>query len=145
MATGDEIKEVTLEIWDNDWCGTDKSPSFQIRTKDGLTRKAYFCKTIFCIQKHTDAISKGDTLQWKDYKNLDGKSFNGLGTIKRFPMPGIWDRNYIEFKLFGRSGDDFCPKVFKVVTYDGTVYLGQMNDWVDKSKGYETRRAYQQL
>ena len=156
MATGNEIRKVTLELWDKDWCGTDKGPAFQIRTRDGTTRTTYLS---------FDPALKGNTLQW-DHSNEKLGSVNGLklpclyinGRYRYVPCESpnkndyiddqlIPDRkgyaNYLQFKLIGQSGDDFCPKRFKVVTYDGTVYLQQMNDWVDKRKGYETRRAYQ--
>ena len=126
MATGNEIRKVTLEIWDNDWCGADHGPTFEIESQyvDSTTRR---------VTRSFDPIFKGDTLQWD---NVNGK----LGPVSGLRVSG----NRLWFKLFGGSGDDFCPKRFRVVTYDGTLYQSsEMNDWVDNSKGYQIRTAYQ--
>ena len=151
MATGNEIRKVTLEIWDNDWCGTDKGPTFQIRTKDGTTRTTYLS---------FDPVSKGSTLQW-DHSNEKLGSVNGLqlpclyinGRYRYAACESPNVNDYIDgnhipnakgyapnlfFKLIGNSGDDFCPKKFEVVTYDGTVYRSpKIYKWVDNKKGYQ--------
>ena len=155
MTTGNEIKKVTLEIWNKDWCGTDKGPAFQIRTKDGTTRTTYLS---------FDHVWKGSTLEW-DHSNEKLGSVNGLqlpciyinGRYRYVPCESP-DKNdftdgiggeqfipnakgyasYLVFKIFGQSGDDFCPKRFKVFTYDGTVYRSpKIDEWVDNNKEYQ--------
>ena len=126
---------MTLEIWNNDWCGADKGPTFEIKSLPWYDVRSKTVRGGYGTQgTHLsfDPIHKGDTLQWD---NLNGK----LGLVSGLRVSG----NSLWFSLFGRSGDDFCPKRFRVVTYDGTVYRSsEMNDWVDKSKGYQTRTAY---
>jgi len=128
LDAGNEIRKVTLEIWDNDWCGTDYGPTFEIRTQGGITRR---------VTRSFKSVSKGDTLQWD---NINGKlGYTVVPQVSGLQVSG----GSLNFKLFGGTGDDFCPKRFRVVTYDGTVYRSsEMNDWVDKSKGYQTRTAY---
>ena len=48
----------------------------------------------------------------------------------------------IHFIVKSTSGDDFCPKVLTITTFDGYEYKSEkMEDWVDKSKGDHLRQA----
>ena len=130
MAVGNEIRKVTLELWNNDWCGTDEGPTFEIRTQKGEIRR---------VTRSYSPASLGETLQWDNFNGKLGNGIDNSGTVSGLRISG----SFLNFKLFGSSGDDFCPKRFSVVTYDGTVYRSsEMKDWVDESKGNHYRTAY---
>ena len=87
------------------------------------------------VSRSFNPANKGDTLQWDNY---NGK----LGHVSGLKVSGA----SLRFKLFGQSGDDFCPKRLSVVTYDGTEYRSlEMNDWVDNSKGHQQRFAFKDV
>ena len=130
LTVGNEIRKVTLELWNSDWCGTDDGPTFEIRTQKGETRR---------VTRSFSPANLGDTLQWDNFNGKLGNGIDNSGNVSGLKVSGA----SLRFKLIGQSWDDFCPKRFKVVTYDGTVYRSsEMNDWVDKGKGNHYRTAY---
>ena len=126
LIVGNQISKVTLELWDDDWCGTNYGPTFEIRTQDNKRGR---------VTRSFNPAYKGDTLQWD---NRNGK----LGYVTNLKVSGA----SLRFKLEGQSGDDFCPKRFSVYTYGGAVYRSlEMNDWVDSSKGNQERLAFKDV
>ena len=122
MSAGNEIKLISLEIWDSDWCGTNLGPMIEITT-NGETRGTGW----------KNAVYAGQVLVW------DNILYDGLDDVVGLQAVGP----YLQFRILGYHSDDFCPKRLTVKTYDGTKYRSpEMHDWVDGGKGRHIRYAY---
>ena len=128
MSTGPhEIYKITLDIWDNAYCGSNYGPYIEIISGGGEKRHTYF----------HGPFSSGTTLIW-DNKGENRYGGNNLGELSGFqvtPFPDSYHRPkdyYIMFQIVGGGGDDFCPKTLTIYTNDGTKYKKSgMKDWAD--------------
>ena len=84
-----------------------------------------------CGTSHINNFNKGITLSWT------GSELGSCATEEFDVLNDL-----IHFKVRSTNGDDFCPKVLTITTVDGYQYKSEkMEDWVDKSKGYNLRPA----
>ena len=86
---------------------------------------------ISCETSHKVHFYRGAILSW---------SGSALGTCLGKDFNGAKDGLY--FKVRSTSGDEFCPKSLTVSMDKGDLYERTgLNDWVDKTKGYQKRVA----
>ena len=125
MSSGNEISHITLEIWQANWCGSDRYPEIEIGAGYGTSHKTR-------SNRYTNNFGRGSILRWNPI-------YKSLGGIKGMRVSG----QSINFRIHGKSWDDFCPKRLRIMTYDGAVYQSpEMNDWVNIIKGDKLRTAY---
>ena len=138
-----EINKITLEIWGNNYCGSNHGPYIEIRSANGEKRNTYF----------HGPFSSGTTLIW-DNNGENRYGGKNLGGVSGFQVNPYAKRRYslrlradtteffIWFRIVGGGGDDFCPKNLMIYCNDGTIYKKYvMRDWVDNKKGGGWRLA----
>ena len=99
------------------WCGGD---NVYIELRQG---------EISCRTSHKRNFDRGIILSWSgsDLGTCLGKEFHG---------------DVLYFRVRSTSGDEFCPKSLTVSMDKGDLYERTgLNDWVDKTKGYQKRVA----
>jgi len=140
-----EISKITLQIWGDDYCGSNYGPYIEIQSRNGERRNTYF----------HGPFSKGTTLIWdnKGENRYGGRNLGGVSGWQVEPLYfpyGEWTpfnplTHYgMKFRIVGGGGDDFCPHTLKIYTKDGKEYgRYYMEDWVDNKKGGGWRLALQ--
>ena len=134
-----EINKITLEIWGNNYCGSNYGPYIEIRSANGEKRHTYF----------HGPFSSGTTLIWDNNgeNRYGGKNLGGVSgfQVKPFQIQSkspYFGSSVIKFRIVGGGGDDFCPRTLTIYTKDGMKYQKyRMEDWVDNNKGDEWRIA----